>query len=95
MLGRRKKPTQVGRLALRVEGKVWNAYYAMPSTMEGAVWLGSIAMATVADNPERKEAFMDLMRGIVSEFLNDFYQQSVIWPDPPRPAPEHERSGSA
>jgi hypothetical protein len=95
MLGRRRKPIQVGRLALRVEGAAWNAYYAMPDTMEGALWLGSIAMATVADNPERKEAFMDLMKGIVGEFLNDFYQQPVTWPDPPQRAPERERSGSS
>jgi hypothetical protein len=49
----------------------------------------------VVDNPERKEAFMDLMKGIVGEFLNDFYGAPVAWPNPPQPAPERERSGSA
>ena len=34
----------IGRLAMRVEGELWSAYYAMPNTMEGAVFLGSIAM---------------------------------------------------
>jgi hypothetical protein len=35
---------QVGRLAMRHEGMWWVAYYAMPSTMEGAVELARIAM---------------------------------------------------
>ncbi len=48
-----------GRLAMRVEGNNWVAYYAMPYTMEGAVWLGSIAMGAV-QAPERKQAFYSL-----------------------------------
>jgi hypothetical protein len=27
---------KIGRLALRVEGTMWCAYYAMPDTMDGA-----------------------------------------------------------
>jgi hypothetical protein len=84
----KRKVVNSGRLALRVEGNIWNAYYAMPDTMEGALWLGSIAMGAVTDNPGRKADFMRLMRGIVTEFLQDMSSVSVTWP-------EHERSGSA
>ena len=55
----------IGRLALRGEGPDWNAYYAMPHTMEGALRLGSIAMAFVVDSDEIKQAFMTLMRAAV------------------------------
>jgi hypothetical protein len=83
----------VGRLALRVEGENWNAYYAMPETMEGAVPLGSIRIGAVRDNPERKQAFMDLMQGIVAEFLEQNFGPVASWKI--ETAPERERSGSA
>ncbi len=86
---------EAGRLAMRVEGENWVAYYAASKTMDGAVFLGSIRMATVVDNEERKQAFMEIMRGVVSEIL----QQALGVPEPtwtePRSAPEHERAGSA
>ncbi len=28
---------KIGRLAMRHEGNFWNAYYAMPDTMDGAI----------------------------------------------------------
>jgi hypothetical protein len=59
--------TRIGRLALRVEGENWNAYYALNETMEGAVPLGSIKLGAVTRNPAHKKAFMDLMRGVVSD----------------------------
>ena len=46
--------TQIGRLALRQEGGQWNAYYAQPGTMKDAAFLGSIKMAFIVDNPDRK-----------------------------------------
>lgn len=58
---------KIGRLALREEGSNWNAYYTLEGTMEGAIHLGSIRMACVRGKPERKQAFMDLMRDVVSE----------------------------
>jgi hypothetical protein len=85
--------TPVGRLALRVEGENWNAYYAMPETMEGAVPLGSIRIGAVRDNPKRKQAFMDLMQGIVAEFLEENFGPVTSWKT--ETAPERERSGSA
>ena len=85
---------QVGRLALRVEGDNWNAYYAKPNTMEGAVFLGSIGMPFIVANPERKQAFMDMMRDIVADHIQEATGIRPTWGDP-KTAPEHERSGTA
>ncbi len=85
---------QIGRLAMRVEGTLWCAYYAMPNTMDGAVFLGSIAMAFV-EQPDRKEAFMALMREAVSDLIEERTGTRPTWPRGPEPAPEHERSGKA
>lgn len=83
--------TQIGRLALRQEGDWWMAYYAMADTMEGAIPLGSIRLTAVAD-PDRKQAFMDLMRSIVSDIIEETTGARPTWSAPER-APEHERSG--
>lgn len=85
---------QIGRLAMRMEGDRWNAYYALPETMKDPIFLGSIRMGAVADNPTRKQAFMDMMRDIVSEIIEDETGIRPQWGGP-EPAPEHERSGSA
>jgi hypothetical protein len=83
---------QVGRVALRVEGDWWVAYYALPNTMEGAIEMGRVLMALVQDR-DRKEAFMGLMRSAVGEFLKAAtgVQADFITQD----APEHERAGRA
>jgi hypothetical protein len=88
---------QIGRLAMRVEGNFWVAYYAMPDTMEGAIELGRIAMAAVGpENLERKQMYMGMMRDFVSDMLNDRIGHRPEWPEPEgRPAPQHERSGKA
>lgn len=86
---------KVGRLALRHEGNFWNAYYAMPGTMDGAVLLGSIAMRFVVGNTDRKNAFMDMMRGAVTDLLEEQTGARPTWPDGPQTAPESERSGHA
>lgn len=84
---------QMGRLTLRVEGDLWVARYALPDTMEGAIFLGSIAMAFVQDRG-RKARFMSLMRDAVSDILEEHLGTRPIWPEPEgRPAPEHERAG--
>jgi len=86
---------QVGRLAMRVEGDWWVAYYALPSTMKDALELGRIRMAFVQD-ASAKEIFMALMRDAVSAILNKQTGHAAEWPDPGgKPAPEHERSGRA
>ncbi len=87
-------PTQVGRLAMRQEGENWVAYYAMPDTMEGAIFLGAIHMGAVRKNQKRKLEFMTMMREVVADILEETTGVRPTW-DEPHLAPEHERSGSA
>lgn len=84
---------KVGRLAMRHEGTNWNAYYAMPDTMEGAIFLGSIAMRLVVDKPERREAFMAMMRESVSDLIMELTGHRPTWQEDAHAAPEHERAG--
>jgi len=85
---------QIGRLAMRVEGDNWNAYYALPDTMQDPIFLGSIRMGAVTTNAQRKQAFMDMMRDIVSDLIEEKTGIRPVW-DGPKTAPEHERSGAA
>lgn len=84
---------KVGRLALRHEGALWNAYYALPDTMDDAIFLGSISMRFIDGKPERKNAFMDLMRDAVSDLIEELTGRRPTWPEGPHAAPEHERAG--
>jgi hypothetical protein len=88
-----KTPDKVGRIALRVEGGMWNAYYAMPDTMEGAILIGSIKMGAVTHNPGRKQAFMEMMTDTVQELFEAEIGKRAEFTV--GPAPESERSGSA
>ncbi len=88
------RSTQIGRLAMRVEGNNWTAYYAAPDSMDGALLLGSISMAAVTNNTERKQAFMNMMRDIVSDHIEKEIGTRPEWGGP-ESAPEHERTGSA
>lgn len=88
-------PTVIpGRLALRVEGDNWNAYFAKHNTMEGAIFMGSIPMAFVVDRPERKEQFMRLMKDCFDDFIEEQTGVRSKW-DEPIAAPESERTGNA
>jgi hypothetical protein len=84
---------QIGRLAMRQEGGNWNAYYALPDSMEKPIFLGSIRMGAITKNRERKEAFMDMMRDIVSDIIEDETGHRPTWGGPTS-APEHERAGT-
>lgn len=84
---------KIGRLAMRHEGLNWNAYYAMPGTMDGAVFLGSIAMRFIDGNAERKDAFMGFMREAVGDLIEELTGQRPSWPEGAQAAPEHERAG--
>lgn len=87
------EPTvQVGRLAMRVEGENWNAYYTLPDSMKEPVFLGSIRMGAVATNAQRKQAFMEIMKDIVSDIIEESTGFRPTWGGP-QSAPEHERSG--
>ena len=84
---------QIGRLAMRREGGLWVAYYAKNDTMDGAILLGSIVLkATLI--PERKLAFMDLMREVVADIIEEVGGKRPVWGGPV-PAPEHEKGGAA
>jgi hypothetical protein len=79
---------QIGRLAFRVEGEKWVCYYAKPDTMDGAIWMASIAMYIVRDEG-RKGAFMTLMRETLGDFLEEKIGHVTSWET--KPAPESER----
>lgn len=78
---------QVGRIAFRVEGDWWVAYYALPDSMERALELARIQMAIVANHPQRKNTFMKLIQSYVKEVVPAFEIANR------QSAPEHERSG--
>lgn len=84
---------EVGRIAFRVEGKWWNAYYALPDTLKGSIHLGSILMSVV-QNPEAKEAFISAMRHGIGGTMEELLGTETSW-KPPRDAPDSERSGNA
>jgi hypothetical protein len=86
--------SKIGRLALRVEGEWWNAYYAMPDTMDDAIHLAAIRMSAVSANGKLKQMFMDTMRELVADILEEKTGQRPTWGGP-EAAPEHERSGAA
>jgi hypothetical protein len=83
---------ELGRLALREEDGMWNAYYALADSMEGAIFLGSIKMALVKRSEAVKDGFMDTMRVALSLLLKDAVGQGPEW-ETPRTAPAHERRG--
>ena len=59
------------RLVFRSEDSEWKAYIAMPKTMEGAVFIGSIRIAAVVAKPKLQTAFTELMQNVVSEFIKE------------------------
>lgn len=84
---------ELGRLAFRIEGDMWVAYYAMTHTMEGAILVGSIRRAFVTDR-KNKAAFIRLMKQGAKPLLEEITQGKVKgWST--RPAPESERGGNA
>jgi hypothetical protein len=87
MTGEMKK---IGRIAMRVEGTNWNAYYALEETLDGAVFLGSLPMR-FAEKPVRKEAFLSLMRECLGDLMEELIGTRPEWKKP-QPAPEHERT---
>lgn len=82
------------RLALRQEGEWWNAYIATTDTMDGAHKVGSILLAAVQDNEDRKKAFMDLMQGFMSDVIKQTFGSRPSWWETTA-APSHERAGNA
>ena len=84
------KNMQIGRLAMRKEDHLWCAYYALPNTMDDAIFLGSITIRFV-ETEERRDRFMSLMRDAVADILQELTGKRPDWPNKPTVAPEHER----
>lgn len=82
------------RLALREEGSMWNAYIAREDTMEGARLIGCIAMGAVRRDDRIKEAFKQVMMGVVRNAVENV-TGSVIEDWETREAPAHEKAGNA
>lgn len=85
---------QMGRLAMRREGGFWNAYYAPPDSMEESVFLGSIRLNAIIGNPERQQAFMRMMREVISDIIEAKTGTRPVWGESIM-APEHEKAGAA
>jgi hypothetical protein len=83
------------RLALRGEGRWWNAYLAKPDTMDDALQIGSILLSAVEGHPERKEAFMNLMKEVTADAIKAVTGEVPDHWNEPQSAPESERSGNA
>jgi hypothetical protein len=80
------------RLAFREEGNFWSAYVAQMGTMDGSFLLGSIMFGVVANNPDRKAAFMGLMKDAFADAVQDVTgKRPEEWDE--RSAPESERAG--
>ena len=61
----------VGRLALRIEGEYWNAYYALPDSTEKSILLGSVMIAAIVDDEPLKNTFIALMKTIVNNIIRE------------------------
>lgn len=86
---------EIGRLAMRVEGNYWVAYYNLTDTMEGTLELGRIAMTAVSpQHRDRRHAFMAMMQDVVSDILEERCGRRPDW-NGPRDVPEYERAGRA
>ena len=83
---------QIGRIAFRHEGIYWIAYYAPESTMKDALQIGSILFNAIANDSGRREAFISLMRDVMTTAFQETLGVSPEWNEPVE-APEHEKSG--
>lgn len=87
----RQKRQEIGRLALRVEGNLWNAYWAPRlDTMNGATLMASVRM-TIAMLPGVREAFLTFARDSFDAIAKDALGTTPHWQEP-HAAPEHERN---
>lgn len=83
--------SKIGRLALRVEGNSWNAYWAKPDTMEGATLIASVNMQLVKTKA-RQDEWRLLMQEMAGDLIEEHAGVRPTWPEP-EVAPEHERAG--
>jgi hypothetical protein len=74
-----RQPGKNGCLAMRQEGNLWCAYYALPDTMEGAEFLGAMHMHFMQD-PKHEAAFFGLMKNAVRGLRKEKTGERPVWP---------------
>lgn len=81
------------RLAMRVEGEWWVAYFAEIGTMDRALEVGRIRV-NLAEVPAIKALAMAFFQNTMTEIIKAVSGGiEIAWPNPPERAPEHERAG--
>ena len=85
---------KIGRLALRVEGPRWVAYFAATAGIDDAVEIGSILMSVVGRSSQCKEKFEELMQLAMVDVIYKASGMEAEWGDA-TVAPECERAGNA
>ncbi|MEY2688425.1 MAG: hypothetical protein RL375_2623 [Pseudomonadota bacterium] len=82
------------RLAIRMEGRSINAYYAKPDTMDGAVLIGSINSRLCSVDPAVFLGFRDTMTLAMVALAKDALGVTVTGFEV-QDAPEGEKAGHA
>lgn len=59
--------SHISGLAIHREGERWNAYYTLPNSKNDVIFLGSIGLRFIEENPERRKEFLQLMRKNASD----------------------------
>jgi hypothetical protein len=80
------------RLAMRVEGPWWVAYFAKTETMDGAIEIARFQM-TVARVDSVRDAVLDLVQAMARALVKDIAGLGEIADFEISKAPEHERAG--
>jgi hypothetical protein len=89
-----RRRQEVGRIAFRVEGDWWNAYWTpRQDSMNEAVHLGSVRMS-LAVAPDVKASFMEAMKQAFAVATKDALGVAPEFGDAEH-ASERERSGRA
>jgi len=72
---------QIGRLTFRVEDDLMVARYALPDTMDGALFLGALALP-IARVPRFKAVFVKMMQDALERILLDSAGVKPTWDGP-------------
>lgn len=70
------KQHAVGRLAMRQEGKIWQAYWADQDTVQGAIPIANILISLVSTE-ESKQAFIECLTRCLQPKIEDSVGASV------------------
>lgn len=82
------------RLAFRIEGDFWNAYYVPHRySMKDAILLGSLRLS-LASIPSIKSKFMVMMKDAFNYHVRELTGRTIKF-NPPQVAPENERTGNS